>query len=136
MNYSDNFVNEFIQKIKSNTFFTGTKVIRSYPLAVKETLLKKPVIAVSFKNIELDENSVGENVKSGTYSISANIYIPFLCGNITAEQIVCEICKSVDDFNIISIKVSETTSDSITECYVTKTVFTFNGEFKFGEVIA
>lgn len=136
MIFIDNFLEEFIKKIKSNSFFDDKKVIRSYPVSVKETLLKQPVIAISFKDIDVDENSVGENVKLGFCSISANIYIPFLCKNITSEKIVSEIAKSVDDFNILSIKVTETLEDSVTECYVTKTVFTFNGEFKFGEVIA
>ncbi len=139
MAYLDNIVNQFIEKVKKNDFFNNKKVIRSYPSSTKYTLLKEPVIAVSFKDVNLNENAVGENVKSGSYSISANIYIPFLCGNsgnVTAEKIVSEICKSVDDFDILGIKISKTISDSITECYITETVFTFNGELEFGEVIA
>lgn len=135
MIYLENIVNEFISKIEKNDFFSDKKVIRSYPVSFKQTLLKNPVIAVSFKDINMDENSVGENVKSCVYSISANIYVPFLCSNITAEKIVSEICKSIDDFEILGIKVSKTTSDSVTECYVTETVFTFNGETQFGGIL-
>lgn len=134
MAYLENVVNDFINKIKKNEFFNNKKVIRSYPASHKYTLLKEPVIAVSFKDVDINENAVGENVKSGTYSISANIYIPFLCGNVNAEKIVAEICKSVDDFDILGVKVSKTTSDSVTECYVTQTVFTFNGEIQIGGI--
>lgn len=130
----ENTVDNFISKLNISDFFKDKIVIRSYPSSHKYTLLKKPVIAVSFKEINLSESAVGENLKSGNYIISANIYIPFLCGNISAENIVSEICKNVDDFDIVGIKVSKTEVDALTECYVTKTEFTFNGEVQFGGV--
>ncbi len=132
MLYIEKTVNDFISKLNKSDYFKDKIVLHSYPSSHKYTLLKKPIIAVSFKEINVNESAVGENFKAGTYCVCANIYIPFLCNNISAEEIVSEICKSVDDFDIVGIKVSKTIVDSLTECYVTETEFTFNGEVQFG----
>lgn len=105
-----------------------------FPILLSLLFQEAAAVVAGIKEIALDEASIGENVKRGSILIYANIYIPFTLNGVNAEKIVCQICKSIDDFNIASIRVSETAPDMKTECYVTKTVFTFNDEFMLGGV--
>lgn len=132
MIYPDKITGEFIEALNKNNFFSGKKIVRAFPMAVKPTLLSAPVIAIGIKEMLFDEASVGESVKRGSIGISADIYIPFLCSDVSAEKIVCEICKSVNFLGITAISVSNTAYDMKTQCLSVKTVFTFNGEFMLG----
>lgn len=132
MIYPDKITADFIDMIKANSFFNDINIIGAFPNRVKPTLLSKPVIAVQIKEMVFDEAAVGESVKRGSAGVSADIYIPFLCAEFRADKIVCEICKSVDSLGITAISVAETVSDMKTQCFLIKTVFTFNGEFLFG----
>lgn len=134
MIFPDEIIDDFIGRLKLNAYFDDKKIMRAFPHSVKPTLPRRAAVVAGIKEIALDEASIGENVKRGSISIYANIYIPFTLNGVNAEKIVCQICKSIDDFNIASIRVSETAPDMKTECYVTKTVFTFNDEFMLGGV--
>lgn len=132
MFYLDKIVGAFIENVKLNHYFDDKRVIEAYPEATKPTLLKSVCVAVGIKEITADENSVGESIKHGAIGIYANIYIPFSVSNACADEVLCQICRAVNDWSIASIAVSEMTADMKTQCRVVKSVLTFNGEFSFG----
>lgn len=128
-----NILTDFIKRIKADEYFDNIIVTRAYPDTVKPTLLKKAVVAVGIKNIDLDENSLGQNVKTGSYSIFSNIYVPYSFDKCALEQIVFRICKNISALNIVAIEISEISANSTVECFVMKAVFTFNDKLSFGD---
>lgn len=129
---AEKFTDEIIAEMKENSFFDNKKVIKAFPDIPKPTALNKPVIAVGLKEISVDDHSIGQSVKTGNISISADIFIPYSCGGCSAEAIICEICKSAIGFGISAIRVSECAVDSDAQCFAVKSVFTFNDEIAFG----
>ena len=131
MIHAGRIVSDFIEKIKADKYFNDIQVTRAYPNAIKPTLLKNAVVAVGIKEINVDENSLGENIKAGTVSLFANIYVPYSFDKGNFEKIVFRICSIASDFNIVSVNISEISTNSVAECFVMKAVFTFNNEICF-----
>lgn len=129
---AENFVNAIISKIKENSFFDDKKVIQAFPDVQKATALRKPVIAVGLKEISVGDSSIGQQIKTGNISISANVFIPFSCTGCSAEKCICEICKSVIGCGISAVRISECAADSYAQCFTVQSVFTFNDEIAFG----
>ena len=129
---ADCILHDFLSRILDDRFFADIQITRSYPKAVKPTILKNIAVAVGIKSIELDENSINEDVKAGTFSIFTDIFLPFEFDKNVPESIVFRICKDVSDFNIVSINISEIKANSLVGCYVMRAVFTFNNELSFG----
>ena len=129
---ADYILHEFLSRILDDRFFSNIQITRAYPKAVKPTVLENVAVAVGIKSIELDENSINENVKAGTFSIFTDIFLPFEFDQTVPESIVFRICKDVSDFNIVSIQISEIKANSLAGCYVMRAVFTFNNQLNFG----
>lgn len=129
---ADCILHEFLSRILEDRFFADIQITRAYPKAVKPTILKNIAVAVGIKSIELDENSINENVKAGSFSVFTDIFLPFAFDKTVPESIVFRICRDVSDFNIVSIQISEIKADSLVGCYVMRAVFTFNNELSFG----
>lgn len=129
---AENILNEFLSHILDDRFFADIQVTRAYPDAVKPTLLKKAAVAVGVQSIELDDNSVYQSVKAGTFSVFADIFIPFDFSRTVPESIVFRICRDVAEFHIASIRISEIKANDILQCFVMRAVFTFNNEISFG----
>lgn len=130
---TENILSDFINKLEADEFFENIRITRAYPDRIKPTLMKKAAVAVGIKNIEVDENSVGQNIKSGSYSIFANIYVPHSSDKRSFEQIVFRICRDIAELNVVAIEISAVTADATAECLVMKSVFTFNDEICFKE---
>ena len=126
-----NILADFIARLEADEFFKNVRITRAYPDAIKPTQLKKAVIAVGIKNIEVDENSLGQDIKSGSYSIFADIFVPYSYDKQTFERIVFRICADISELNLVAIEISGVTANTTAECYVMKSVFTFNDEISF-----
>ena len=129
---AESILSAFLSRMLDDKYFADVQITRAYPNAIKPTILKNTAVAVGIKSIELDENSIRENVKAGTFSIFTDIFIPFDSDKSVPESIVFRICKDVSDFNIVSISISEIKANSLVQCYVMRAVFTFNNELCFG----
>lgn len=130
---AENILSDFMDKLEADEFFGNVRLTRAYPNVIKPTLLKKAVVALGIKSINVDENSVGQNIKSGSYSVFADIFVPYSYGKYEMEQIVFRICRNISERNIVAIEISEITANSTAECFVMKSVFTFNDEICFKE---
>ena len=130
---TENILSDFMNKLEADDFFEDVRLTRAYPDVIKPTQLKKAVVAVGIKSIEVDENSVGQNIKSGSYSIFADIFVPYSYDKQGMEQIVFRICRDIAELNMVAIEVSGITVNSTAECFVMKSVFTFNDEICFKE---
>lgn len=128
---AENILSAFLGKILDDKFFADIQITRAFPGVIKPTLLKNAVIAVGLKSLEADESSLGDNVKTGSFSIFTDIYVPFSDDLTTAEKIIFRICKNTAAFNISAVSISEMSADSLAECYVMRAVFTFNSELDF-----
>lgn len=128
---TENILKSFAEKILSDRFFADIQITHAYPSLIKPTFLKNAVVAYGIKGIELEDHSLGESIKAGTFSIFTDIFVPFSFDRATPEKIVFRICRDTADFNLVSISISEISADSICECYVMKAVFTFNNELSF-----
>lgn len=128
---ADKIVEAFISKLKANNYFSDKKIACAYSYSVKPTVLNRVMLAVGLENIELSDASVGQNVKAGSYSIFVDAFIPFEKYDTAGQEIVSEICKSIIDYNIVSISVSETKVSRTAQCLVLRTVLTFNDELCF-----
>ena len=126
-----NILADFIARLETDEFFKNVRITRAYPDSIKPTQLKKAVIAVGIKNIEVDENSLGQDIKSGSYSIFADIFVPYSYDKQTFERIVFRICADISELNLVAIEISGVTANTTAECYVMKSVFTFNDEISF-----
>lgn len=131
MIYAERIITDFIELITADEYFKDIQIIRAYPGVIKPTLLKNAVVAVGMKEINVEDSSLGENVKTGTISVFANIYVPYSFDKSKFEKIVFRICRNVAEFNIVAVKISEITVNSASECFVMKVVFTFNDELCF-----
>ena len=129
---AENILNEFLSRILDDKYFADIQITRAYPNAFKPTILKNTAVAVGIKSIELDENSINENVKAGIFSVFTDIFLPFESDKTVPESIVFRICRDIADFNIVSIHISEIKANSLAQCYVMRAVFTFNNELCFG----
>ena len=130
---AQNILADFIERIKADEYFGDIRVTRAYPDTVKPTLLKKAVVAVGIKSIDIDENSIGQDIKAGSYSVFSNIYVPYFFDKRAMEQIVFRICRDISDLNIVAIEISKISANSVAECFVMKAVFTFNDNLSFGD---
>ena len=129
---AESILNEFISRMLDDKYFTDIQITRAYPNTMKPTILKNTAVAVGIKSIELDENSINEHIKAGSFSVFTDIFLPFESDKTVPESIVFRICKDVSDFNIVSISISEIKVNSLAQCYVMRAVFTFNNELGFG----
>ncbi|MDE7124220.1 MAG: hypothetical protein K2N83_01855, partial [Eubacterium sp.] len=109
---------DFIELITADEYFKDIQVTRAYPGVIKPTLLKNAVVAVGIKEINVEDSSLGENVKTGSISVFANIYVPYSFDKSNFEKIVFRICSNVAEFNIVSVNISEITANSASECFV------------------
>ena len=130
---TENILSDFIDKLEADEFFENVKITRAYPNEIKPTQLKKAVVAVGIRNIEVDENSIGQDIKSGSYSVFADIFVPYSYDKQTFERIVFRICMDISELNLVAIEISGVTANTTAECYVMKSVFTFNDEISFKE---
>lgn len=130
---TENILSDFIDRLEADKFFENIKIIRAYPDEIKPTLLKKAVVALGIKSIDVDESSLGQNIKSGSYSIFADIFVPYSHDKQSMEQIVFRICRNISELNLVAIEVSGITANTTAECFVMKSVFTFNDEICFKE---
>ena len=130
---TENILSDFINRLETDKFFDNVRITRAYSDKIKPTQLKKAVVAVGIKNIEVDDNSLGQGIKTGSYSVFANIYIPHSYDRLSFEQIVFRICRNISELNVVAIEISAVTADSTAECLVMKSVFTFNDEICFKE---
>ena len=128
---AENILSDFIEKLEADEFFEDVRIKRAYPDEIKPTLLKKAVVALGIKSIEVDENSIGQDIKSGSYSVFADIFIPYSFDKQSFERIVFKICADICGLNLVAIEISGITADATAECYTMKTLFTFNGEICF-----
>ena len=128
---TENILSDFIDKLEADDFFENIRITRAYPDEIKPTQLKKAVVAVGIRNIEVDESSIGQDIKSGSYSLFANIFVPYSYDKQTFERIVFRICMDISELNLVAIEVSGVTANTTAECYVMKSVFTFNDEISF-----
>lgn len=131
MMQAEKILAEFLGRILDDRFFASVQITRAFPGAVKPTVLKQPVIAAGIKSIDVDDSSLGSDVKSGTFSVFADIFVPFSNDKTVPEQFVFRICRNTADFNIVSISISEMKADTVSECYIMRAVFKFNNEISF-----
>ena len=128
---TENILSDFMDRLAADEFFENVKITRAYPDVIKPTQLKKAVVAVGIRNINVDENSVGQDIKSGSYSIFANIFVPHSYDKQGIEKIVFRICRDISELNVVAIEISSITANSTAECLVMQSVFTFNDEICF-----
>lgn len=130
---AENILSDFIGKLEADDFFKDVRLTRAYPDCIKPTQTKKAAVAVGIKNIGVDENSVGQDIKSGSYSVFADIFVPYSFDKQSFEKIVFRICKDISELNLVAIEISGVTADTTAECYIMKSLFTFNDEICFKE---
>ena len=128
---AERIMTDFIELITADEYFKDIQILRACPGGIKSTLLENAVVAVGLKEINVEDSSLGESVKTGTISVFANIYVPYSFDKSNFEKIVFRICRNVAEFNIVSVNISEITANSASECFVMKVVFTFNDELCF-----
>lgn len=128
---AENILSDFIGRLEADDFFEDIRISRAYPDEIKPTQLKKAVVAVGIKNIEVDENSVGQDIKSGSYSVFADIFVPHSFDKQSFEKIVFRICTDICELNLVAIEISGVTFNTTAECYMMKSLFTFNDEICF-----
>ena len=130
---AENILSDFTALLEADDYFSDTRIIRAYPDEIKPTLLKKAVIAVGLRSIEVEDGSVGQSVKSGSYGIFADIFVPYSHDKKAMEQIVFRICRDISQLNIVAIEVSGISVNTTAECFVMHCLFTFNDEICFKE---
>ena len=130
---TENILSDFMDRLAADEFFENVKITRAYPDVIKPTQLKKAVVAVGIRNIVVDENSIGQDIKSGSYSVFADIFVPYSYDKQRMDQIMFRICRDISQLNVVAIEISGITANTAAECFVMKSVFTFNDEICFKE---
>ena len=129
---AENILAGFLGRLLDYRFFADVQITRAFPRTVKPTVLKNTVIAVGIQEIHIDDASIGGDVKTGFFSVFADIFVPFSDESATPEKFVFRICRDTADFRIVSVRVSEIKTNSTAGCYVMRAVFTFHNEIVFG----
>lgn len=130
---AENILADFTNLLEADDYFSDMRITRAYPDEIKPTLLKKAVIAVGLKGIEVEDGSVGQSVKSGSYGVFADVFVPYSYDKKAMEQIVFRICRNISQRNITAIEVSGISANTTAECFVMRCLFTFNDEICFKE---
>lgn len=128
----DKIADEFINTLRLSGILADVKIIEAYPNLTKPTRLSKPVVSVSACNMDLSVNGIGEDNFAGEYAVNVNIYIAKELGAYNPAEIFGRICKAADNLLISGVKADDVKFDRTSDCFVLKSVFTFNNQFDFG----
>lgn len=133
MNYSSSLINKIIEAAENDAFFKDVRLMHAYSKAVKPTLLKTAAVAFSCRKINLQSPALGGCADAGDTEISANIYVPYINNEITGEEIAKRLCSVIFSvLNVTAVNIAASAADAETECIVTKTAFSFNGQLEQG----
>ncbi len=133
MAYLSDIVTDFVEKLSKSEEMAGVKIVTKFPYGIKPTEIDKAVVSVGLKNIKLSNSSLGEDDRSGNYTISAKIFVPFKMGGFVTNSVFCRICKvMLMNCDVVACKCGETLADEKTSSYVLECEFDFEDEFNFG----
>lgn len=126
--------NDFIVRLRQNSYFDDTLLCAAFPRSVKPTLLSHPAIAVGLCSVQFDDASIGADTMAGRVSVSADIFIPPAVKNqLSVDEMISQICKSAAGMRIVSLSCEKPRSDKYADCFVQKIIITFNDEICFEE---
>ncbi len=125
---------DYIFRLRQNSYFNDALICRAFPRAVKPTLLSRLVIAVRLSDIQLDEASIGSDIAAGRVSLCAELYIPpSLKNQVSCDEIISQLCKSASDMRISCLSCESAFVDKYADCFVQRVFITFNDEVSFEE---
>lgn len=126
----ESFIDEFIDSIKKDDYFSDIKIIKAYPCTEAPVRLLKETIALGFDKVDFTSISIDDSNRAGSISVFADIFIPLKKDNGRAGDIFSRLCRSLCRYNVISVSAQRTVVDNNTASYVMKTEFTFNDEIE------
>ncbi|MGN1202222.1 MAG: hypothetical protein ACI4RF_02930 [Eubacterium sp.] len=126
----ESIIDELINLIKADDYFSKIKVIKAYPCTAAPTRIADETIALGMEEIKLSSASVDDSNRAGDVAVFADIFVPIKASNSRACNIFARLCRCFCSYNILSISAQRITVDVNTASYLLKTVFTFNDEIE------
>ncbi|MCM1432335.1 MAG: hypothetical protein NC119_00120 [Clostridiales bacterium] len=127
-----NIVPEIKSVLKSSKKMIGAKIISGFPAGNKPTKIENVVISLGIERVDFEPAEIEDSTRTGQVSIYADIYAPAKLKGDISYRVLCILCDSLKDYNIISISAQKMEYQKDIQAFVTKTVITFSDKFTFG----
>lgn len=106
--------------LEENDYFDSIKITNAYVAEKKPTRLNCRVIALGIEKIDFNSSSVGQNYRTGDIRLFADVFLPACDDTSFYGEIICEICKSLYDYNVLSISADRIKYDTSVQAYIMK----------------
>lgn len=127
----DSLVSDLIEKIKADEFFADITVGKSYSAAVKPTCPARAAVVCGFVGGSVQNTALEEDVKAGSITLFADIYVPWSMRGFDMAQAVSRICAAAFSDNVCAVKLNEAHSHTKAQCFVRRTEITYSDIFEF-----
>ncbi|MDE6155869.1 MAG: hypothetical protein K2F67_05460 [Eubacterium sp.] len=126
----ENVVDDIIDMIKADAYFSNIRVVKAYPCSTAPTHLANETVAIGIDEISFSSMSVDESSREGNIAVFMDIFVPIKMSSSRASDILSGLCRCFRDLNILSVCADRITVHVDTAAYLLRTVFTFNNEIE------
>lgn len=126
----ENVLDDMVDMIKADTYFSNIRVIKAYPCSTASTHLADETIAIGIDKISFSSMSVDESSREGDIAVFIDIFIPLKLSSSRASDILSGLCRCFRDLHVLSVRADRMTVHVDTAAYLLRTVFTFNNEIE------
>ncbi len=126
----DNLISGLIEKIKADEFFADIAVGKSYGAVVKPTCPVRAAIVCGLVCGSVQSTALEQDIKSGSITLFADIYVPWSMKDFDVQQAVSRICAAAYEENVSGIKLNEVRSHTKAQCIVQRAEITYSDAFE------
>ncbi len=126
----DNLISGLIEKIKADEFFADIAVDKSYGAVVKPTCPVRAAIVCGLVCGSVQSTALEQDIKSGSITLFADIYVPWSMKDFDVQQAVSRICAAAYEENVSGIKLNEVRSHTKAQCIVQRAEITYSDAFE------
>lgn len=127
----DSLLSELIEKIKADEFFADITVGKSYGAAVKPTCSERATVICGFVGGSVQNTALEQDIKAGSITLFADIYVPWSMHGFDIAQAVSRICAAAYSDNVSAVKLNEPTRTQRQQALFRRTEITYSDIFKF-----
>ena len=124
----DSLLSELIEKIKADEFFADITVGKTYGAA---TCPERATVICGFVGGSVQNKALEQDIKAGSITLFADIYVPWSMHGFDIAQAVSRICAAAYSDNVSAVKLNEAHSHTKAQCFVRRTEITYSDIFKF-----
>lgn len=122
-------VSNLVERIKADDFFQNTSVCRAYGTELKPTCSAGAVIVCGTVSADIQNAAIEQDIKAGSVTLFADIYVPWNMKNYDMQQAVARICAAAYSDNAVGVKLNEARSHKKAQCIMQRAEITYSDVF-------